>query len=683
MKSNYTLLLILLFVCSSVYAQESFFRSDKWMEYIEQLGEDTEDTRQVETLFSELSILVDNPFDINRAGVEELRKIPFFSDEQIENIIVYRERYGPLLSLYELKNIPALDFHTISLILPFVYVSGQAVENLPITVKNLLKRGRNELQIRYDRGFQQKRGYRDLPDSVLEQYPNRRYVGEPFYHSIRYDYSFDRRIQVGLVAEKDAGEAFWNGYHKGYDYYSFHYLQKNIGVLKTLALGDYKVSFGQGLVISNDFMPGRSAMVSQAARRTYGFRRHYSTNETDFFRGIGTTFRHKDMELSLFYSYRKMDAGVDSLTFTTLKTDGLHRTVGDWEKRRTVLLQTFGGNIRYATPNLCIGLTALSYSFGHYEIQPNPLPYNLYYFRGNRNWNLSVDYLWKNRFLAFYGETAISKNKALATLNALQLKPASYISFLLLYRYYDRRYQALFGNAFAQSGTVQNEQGIYMGIEVTPLPFWKLAAYTDFFRFPWLKYGIDAPSTGKEYMLQLTYTSPKGVDLYIRYKYKQKEKNHSGDENHTVIIPYNQQRLRMQCTYPIGALFRGKSSLDGVWYEENAGNKGFMIAQSIAYKPLEFPLQGDIYLAWFHTDDYNTRISSYERNLLYAFYMPTFYGRGLRLAVTFRWDILEPLSLSAKIGHTHYNDRNLIGTGLEEIDGANKTDLNVQVRWKF
>ncbi|MDH6342980.1 hypothetical protein M2480_001994 [Parabacteroides sp. PFB2-12] len=683
MKTNYVLILLLLFISSSVYAQDSFFRSDKWMEYIDQLAEEAEDTRQVETLFSELSILVDNPFDINRVSAEELWKIPFFSEEQIENILAYRERYGPLLSLYELKNIPTLDFHTISLILPFIYVSGQAVENLPITVKNLLKRGRNELQIRYDRGFQQKRGYLDQPDSVLQQYPNRRYVGEPFYHSIRYDYSFDRRIQAGLVAEKDAGEAFWNGYNKGYDYYSFHYLQKNIGVLKTLALGDYKVSFGQGLVISNDFMPGRSAMVSQAARRTYGFRRHYSTNETDFFRGIGATLRHKNLELSLFYSYRKVDAGLDSLTFTTLKTDGLHRTVGDWEKRRTVPLQTFGGNIRYATPNLCLGLTALSYSFGRYEIQPNPLPYNLFYFRGNRNGNLSVDYLWKNRFLTFYGETAISKNKALATLNALQIKPVSYISFLVLYRYYDRRYQALFANAFAQSSSVQNEEGIYMGIELTPLPFWKLAAYADFFRFPWLKYGIDAPSTGKEYMLQATYTSPKGVDLYIRYKYKQKEKNHSGDENHTVIIPYNQQRLRLQGTYPIGTVFRGKSSVDGVWYKEQTANKGCMIAQSMAYKPLRFPLQADIYLAWFHTDDHSTRISSYERNLLYAFYMPTFYGRGLRLALTFRWDILEPLSLSTKIGHTYYNDRTLIGTGLEEIEGAHKTDMNVQVRWKF
>ena len=61
---------------------------------------------------------------------------------------------------------------------------------------------------------------------------------------------------------------------------------KDINWLKSLAIGDYKMSFGQGLVISNDFSPSRTAVVAQAERRTNGFRRHFSTNEQDFFRGV-------------------------------------------------------------------------------------------------------------------------------------------------------------------------------------------------------------------------------------------------------------------------------------------------------------------------------------------------------------------------------------------------------------
>ena len=53
------------------------------------------------------------------------------------------------------------------------------------------------------------------------------------------------------------------------------------------------------------------------------------------------------------------------------------------------------------------------------------------------------------------------------------------------------------GNAFSQNSAVRNEQGMYIGMQWTPFARWKLSAYADVFRFPWLKYGVDAPSTGK------------------------------------------------------------------------------------------------------------------------------------------------------------------------------------------
>lgn len=679
---KYIIGFVLAFVVFPSYGQ---IQSNAWVEYIEELAEETEDTEALETLYAELSDRTQNPFDLNRVTREELRKLPFLSDRQIESVVSYREKQGEFVSIYELKNITELDFQAISLILPFVYVGEASVNNLPITVDNLLKRGNNELIVRYEQSFQQKKGYRYQPDSILAQYPNRKYLGEPFYHSLQYAYTFDERIQWGVVAEKDAGEPFWNKHHKGYDYYSGHLLLKDRGRLKTLALGDYKISFGQGLVVSNDFMPGRSALVTQAERRNNGFRRHFSTNETDFFRGAAATVAWDRVETSLFYSFRKMDAKVDSGGFTTLKTDGLHRTVGDWEKRRTVSMQSFGGNVRYVTSDLCLGITALGYTFGSDRMQPEEHPYNHFYFRGKWNMNVSVDYMIRNRAVKFYGETALSRNGALATLNGLQLTPVSYISFLLLHRYYDKRYQSYYGSAFGQNSTVQNEQGIYAGLQLTPFPYWKLSMYADVFRFPWLKYGVDAPSSGKEYMLQTDYTSGKNLSAYIRYRYRQKEKNVTEDERGYVVLPYEQQRLRFQLSYRFSPFVQSRTSIDGVLYSEGEedNDKGIMIAQSIGWKPLKLPLQGDFYLAWFHTDDYNTRISSYERNLLYSFYMPSFYGKGIRLAATFRWDIINRLSLSFKIGHTHYSDRDLIGSGLEEIEGKRKTDFNGNVRWKF
>ena len=49
---------------------------------------------------------------------------------------------------------------------------------------------------------------------------------------------------------------------KGYDFYSLYLLIRNIGHIKTLALGNYRVSYGYGLVINTDFGMGKTATLS-------------------------------------------------------------------------------------------------------------------------------------------------------------------------------------------------------------------------------------------------------------------------------------------------------------------------------------------------------------------------------------------------------------------------------------
>ena len=63
--------------------------------------------------------------------------------------------------------------------------------------------------------------------------------------------------------------------------------------------------------------------------------------------------------------------------------------------------------------------------------------------------------------------------------------------------------------------------------------------------------------------------------------------------------------------------------------------------------------------------------------------MLSFYGKGVRLALSFRWDIVKQLSVSAKLGYTYYADRDVVGTDLEEIEGNIKADIYTLLRWKF
>lgn len=671
MKRLFIILLIMLFINSYfVYSQRSI-AVDKWMEYIEELGIETENTEQIETLFNDLSYLAEHPFNLNTVTAQQLTQLPFLSDIQIKELIEYIRKYGQLVSIYELKNVEKLDMQTIALLLPFVYISEPDAEKHSLNLRNMIKYGKNEFSFRYDQCLQLKTGYQHIVDSLLISSPNKRYLGEPFYNSLRYSYTYNEWVKAGLVAEKDAGESFFKATHKGYDFYSAHVFIQNTGIVKSMALGDYKVSFGQGLVVSNDFSPGRSAIVAQTERRTNGFRPHFSTNENDFFRGAATTVSIKKIDVSMFYSYRKLDGTVQNNEISSFKTDGLHRLVREKEKEKQISMQTFGANIRYAKPEFSVGITALSYSFGDKIVMPPPKPYTVFYFRGNKNMNVSIDYLFRYNRLKLFGETAVSKNGALATLNALQLMPASYLSLLLLHRAYSKEYQAYFGNAFAQGSSVQNEQGVYIGMEITPFPYWKLSTYADLFQFAWLKYGVDTPSSGKEYMVQIDYTCNKNFSTYFRYKYKDKESN-------------NQHRFRLQMAYNCGMYFVARTSLDGILYnKENEKSRGWMISQSVGWKPVSFPLQTDVYIAYFDTDDYQTRISSYEKNILYAFSLPSFYGQGIRTALSFKTDLNNSLSLSVKLASVYYADRELIGSALEEIKGHTKTDIYALIRWKF
>ena len=108
-----------------------------------------------------------------------------------------------------------------------------------------------------------------------------------------------------------------------------------------------------------------------------------------------------------------------------------------------------------------------------------------------------------------------------------------------------------------------------------------------------------------------------------------------------------------------------------------------MFLNNFSYKFQNLPLSFDVYYGMFDTNDYSARISSYERGMLYAFSMPSFYGKGVRFAINSRYDFNRNLMIMAKFGQTRYTDRNAIGSGLETIYDDTKADVNFQLRWKF
>ena len=213
-----------------------------------------------------------------------------------------------------------------------------------------------------------------------------------------------------------------------------------------------------------------------------------------------------------------------------------------------------------------------------------------------------------------------------------------------------------------------------------------MTCYGDFFYFPWKKYLVSEPGTkGFDGLIQLSYSPTYQLEMFIRYRYKKKEKDFTAADKTKQTIPSIQQKCRYQLNYSVKDKLTLKTIADYVRinFRGQSASNGFLVSQSAAYTFHLLPLQLDLSAAWFNTDDYNSRLTIYEKSVLYAFSMPSFYYKGMRVAVNARYELNKHIILQAKYGTTHYFNRDKISSALEEIDGSTKSDLYLQLRLKF
>lgn len=647
-----------------------------WEENLEQLSTDEEEKNWEDEL-EELSNRLREPLNINVATKRQLEEFPFLTDIQIENILAYIYVHGQMQTLYELQLVETMDKRTIELLSPFVCV--KAVENTSSSspsLKTMLKYGKQELLTRLDIPFYTRRGY------------EKSYLGPAAYHSLRYAFRYGDYLQAGVTGEKDAGEPFFALHDKkGYDYYSFYCLLKNRGRLKSLALGNYKLSFGQGLVVSTDFRLGKTFSMSAAEYRTGGIRKHGSTDEYNYFRGAAATVEiFRSLELSAFYSHRTMDGVVKDGKITSIYKTGLHRTEKEADKMDALTMQLMGGNLTYDKNKLKIGVTGIYYFFNR-PYEPDLRKYAKYNLHGNGFYNVGIDYKYRFGKLEWVGEGAVGK-QGYALLNMLKYRILTGYQLLLIHRCYSHDYWAFFGRSFGEGSTPQNENGWYLAAEATPLAHWKFFASLDLFSSPWWKYRISKPSQGMDGMFQATYAPKRNLSVYLNYRYKRKERDVTGTSG-KVTLPIYHHKLRCRLTYAPGN-FTCRTTVDYNHFRQQSGQgyfferkQGWQCTQSCGYTFSKFPLAMAAQGTYFHTDDYDSRIYASEKGLLYTFYTPSFSGSGFRYSAHVRCDLNKTFMFLVKFGQTVYRNRETIGSGDDLIAGNKKTDLQMQLRIKF
>lgn len=652
-----------------------------WEEFVERMSQG-EESEQVtwEYLYEDLAERHAHPFNIQTLTREQLETLPFLSPSQVENLLAYLYSYSPVQSLSELQLVEGLDYDTRAMLSLFLFVGDTEDSRKPLRWKNLLRYGENELVLRSDIPFYYRKGFYRYSQELLTENPNRRYLGDRTYQSIRYQYSYGNRVCVGLVGEKDAGEPFINNGAHGYDFYSWYVQWQGSGVLRKVVAGNYRLNFGLGLVMNTQFGMGKQSAVNMLFSTNKGIKKHSSTSESDYFRGVAATAGWKDFLLTGFYSYQKLDANMNNGLITSFKTDGYHRTLAEREKKNNVSNQLGGINLSYNNAFVRIGITAV------YNVFDRMLKSNLSYKRydpsGRQFFTIGTDYRFNLHRFSLIGETGIGKGGGVAALHSLVYRASSVWNAVLLHRYYARNYSALYARSFEEGGQVRNEHGIYLGA-VADWNRLKLTTYVDAFRFPYLKYRASLPgSNGVEASFQLEGHNKNGLDWMLRYRYKCR-----GRDNDDKTALYNEMRhtAKGMARLCLNSWLTGKTTLDYVRssFPRTGKDNGWQVSQSFAVRPTSGQWQCEGGGAWFHTDSYASRVYSYERGMFYSFSFPSYYGRGFHAYLWGRYDINKLLTCLLKYSITMYSDRDKIGTGLQEIPGRHKQDLSLQLRLRF
>ncbi len=639
-----------------------------------------------------LQAYLDHPLNLNGEAAA-LSEFPLLHSLQVDNLLRYRQVFGDLVDIYELQAVPGFGLETIRAILPYVAVSVPGFYSGRFGDK--LKGGKHHWVLRPSFVPELSKGFRnrETGDAAFRG-------GRPRVY-FRYTYRYRDLLQYGMLGDKDAGERFGAGARPiGFDFYSFHLLARKLGLVKVLAVGDYTINFGQGLIHWQSLAFNKGSRVIDVKRQGESVRAYHSAGEYNFHRGVAAVLQKGAWSATLFGSVRRISTNVSwhdnyGPVISSIQTSGLHRTATEWEDRNNATRRAFGGNLKLAGANWHVAANVVHNSYSLAWVKREE-PYNLFAARGKHWINYSLDYSYTFRNFHLFGEAAADRNRHAALLAGCMISIHPAVDLAVLYRGISKSYQSIYGNAFTENSLPSNEYGLYTGVSLKPGGGWQLDMYADNFRFPWLKYRVDAPSTGSQYMIQLNFKLSRQIELYTRFRRKEKPLNTGSDwQMGPTRFPAAAvlKNWRTHISYQLSKELLLRSRLEACWFfapgkpvsASLRPENGFLAYTDLVYKPPHRRYTGSVRFQVFETDGYDTRLYAYENDVLFSGNTPAFFGRGTRVYCNFKSRIPLKffnntlLDLGVRAATTVYQGSEKIGSGPDEIEGRHRSEIKLQL----
>lgn len=689
-------LLVVAVLCSCyLHGQQSELLQNKIADLLAAYMENSEQEGSVDfnDLYEQFEHYQRRPINLNRATAADLKELYFLSDIQISNLIHHRNKYGDLTNIHELQAIPGFDIKTVLILKEIAKVNL----SLNTTKNNLiaaLRGANNTVYLKWKQILQEQQGF--LKDDQGQS----KFLGDPNHLYLRYKLNVGNEIKIGFIAEKDAGEPYYyKGKTYGADYFSFHAYAKDLTPhLRFLAIGDYAINLGQGLIMHNGFGAGKSSLTTSIRKGGYPIKAYSSVSEMNFLRGLAFTYKlGKRFEWTNFASTKKRNAGapVEDLPFDavfSLPLTGLNRTESEISRKHLFRTSLLGTSLKYKFKQ---GHIAGQFLYDHFDVTlvRGTNLYQRYFPTGNIFYNGSIDYGFNWRNMNIYGEIASNKNLALAQTHGVLIGLDKNLDLALNYRLYSPAYHAFTANAFGESPAARNESGLYIGLEFRPQKMWIINAYADIWKNPWLKFRVDAPGKGREAFLRIKYFKKRTWEIYTQFFYENKPRNIDTRINQPVDNV--RKRFRIHGMYKVNKALSLRNRFELSWYNISnlAQYTGFLMYQDWVYKPIGSNYSFTARYSYFDIKDYDARIYAYENDILNEYYIPAYNGRGLRFYINNRMRITHNLSGELRFELTRliqeYKDKkgrttnNSFGSSNTKIEGPIRTQIKAQIKYRF
>jgi len=591
--------LVLLSICAiscSISAEDS-------EEQMEKLFSSEDETYISTELQRHLEYLEKHKLSVNTASYEDLLLLPWLSDTDVRNIITYRKTHQ--ITMLQQLSQAGLEQDIIDEIKPYI----STFKPSPVHITSRIRAQ-----------------YKD--DTIYES---------PLKFYQRYQLNW-KNYSLYFLAQKDEGEKNW------LDFWSTCLYGKDISFIKTVALGNYRLSFGQGML----FAPKMG--LSKGGNATHQPVKHYqdikpytSTNEAFSLFGVAVEIPLGNFSVLPFYSNCLLDGTIKNGCIKSLDITGFHRNDSQEDKKDAIRETLYGAHISFGEVNT-VGITAYRDLYDHpFCDTTKKQKQDLY----------SVDFYQSYNNVTFFGEGALtSKRKAFVAGMSWREKG---FENLLLYRNYEKNFPTFHGNPFHEGGDFDNERGLYYGITFRPFKRSRLDIYFDVFRFPQEKTYGDIPTYGFDSFLQFEKRW-KASRIRLTYHHKQSERWRNIDN---ISKLYQIKRNTHRCDFiqkindKIELKFRGEFTYHHYTNTEKY-DAGILLYQEIKYF-ITPKLKNYLRFVQYHTDD--IILYMYENDLDGIMLNSQFKGDGVFYYLLLKYDVGDHISIQVKYSEKIWKEK--------------------------